>query len=731
MKVSTEFNGALELSKMISENMGHSFIGTEHLLLALTGNKDTLRTVQSTYPKIKAIDYQWLMNKVAEINKCDNSDILQHRKISSNFKKVISKSHIRAFSRKSDVVDVEDLVYVLFKENECTAVKIIDAYQSEVSCIRETILNSRKETPLLNSYSRDVTLDAVDGKLDPVFERDKEIERIIRVLLRKNKNNPCLVGNAGVGKTAVVDGVALKIINGEVPQEIKNKRVVSLDIALLLAGAKYRGDFEERLKNVFEEIKKAKNVILFIDEIHNIVNAGNGEGTLDAANILKPELARGDISIIGATTAEEYSVKIEKDSALDRRFQKIVIEEPGQEATLKILSGLKVRYEKYHQIQIDISSLKKAVDISVKELPNRFLPDKAIDIIDEASSMVRLEGRNTLTPEDVEKSFYQFFSKKKMSADDLSAKVKKDIFGQDETVNQVAELICNRIGFSNRVTPLSIMLIGNTGVGKTALAKSVSTHLFGQHSLLKLDMGEYTERHSVSKLIGAPPGYVGYGDNGILVNAVLQNPNRIILFDEIEKAHTDVHKLLLSILEDGVLVNTNGKIISLLNCVFILTASAGCCGNSVGTGFLNTEKTNKNINIEKILGREVMGRIDGSFVLEEAGYDVGRKICESIIDDYRRACFEEKVALEVDCDVIDYILNVSDIKRYGYRNLKKTAIRLIEGEISKGWLQRKNGLHKIRIYLSNKNQISQISYFSEIGLENKSFSMYNNMKMIN
>lgn len=736
LKLSAEVNEIVEFSKVISKNFGHSFVGTEHLLLALMGRKSSEEYIRTNVPGASNVGYSLLMNEIISRNgqgeRCEGGDKL----LSANYKKVLSKGYINAFSRKSSVVDVEDIVKALFNDNVCSAVEIFELCKENhstdsgtvktFSLNKERLMAMRKETPVLNSFSRDVTLEALEDKLDPVIERDAEMDRVIRVLLRKNKNNPCLVGSAGVGKTAIADGIAMRIVNGTVPYELSQKRIVALDIALLLAGAKYRGDFEERLKSVFEEVKKCKDVILLVDEIHNIVNTGNGEGTLDAANILKPELARGDVSIIGATTAEEYTKTIEKDSALDRRFQRIEINEPSLESTVKILQGLKPRYESFHNIKIEDDAIKNAIRISVKEIHNRYLPDKAIDLIDEASAFIRLEGRCKLTAEDVLTSFTRSYKQKSMSKEELSSALKSKLIGQEAAVDKVSDLIEGRKGIFSDGKLLSMLFVGPTGCGKSALAELVSKLLFGENSLLKIDMGEYTEKHSLSKLIGAPPGYVGYQDNGLLVNAIIEKQSRVILLDDIEKAHSDVIKALTSIIDEGTFKNTIGRTVSFQNCIFILTTSIGCGKDSISAGFSPIEKVNRSDFLDSTIGKEILARIDESVCFEKANVISARKICCSLIEPYRNVCFENKISLSVDDDVIEDVINRAELDKFGYRNLKKLLSNTVVKELRKAWSKKDKGLRKIRIYKKDSNEITHFPEFKEFAIENKKLSMYNN-----
>ncbi len=735
IKLSKEVGEVIEFSRVIASNLGHSFIGTEHLLLALLGRKKSDDFLINKFDV--GLTYSDVMDAVLEKNLCGERSVLNKNNITKNYEAVISKSYVRAYSRKSEEVNCDDLFLSLLSE-KCTASEIINkckrgqrylenSINKTFSITFEKLTEMRKNTPVLNEFSLDVTLSALEDKLDPVFERDEEIDKVIQILLRKSKNNPCLVGGAGVGKSAIAEGLALRMIEGKVPYELSQKRLVSLDLALLLAGAKYRGDFEERIKSILDEVKKAKNVILMIDEIHSIVNTGSGEGTLDAANILKPELARGEISIIGATTAEEYMKNIEKDSALDRRFQKVVIEEPSYESSVKILKGLKSRYERFHGIEIDDGALVKAIEISMKLYPNKHLPDKAIDVLDESAAKTRMNKQKILTKEDME----VFYSNSSMKTEGLLENLNKLIVDQEEAIEKINELLLiRRSEFMETASPVSMMFVGSTGCGKTKTAKEISKYLLSGKTPVKLDMGEYSEGHSVSKLIGAPPGYVGYEDNGILIKEVSKNPSAVIIFDEIEKAHADVIKLFLNLLDEGIMTDSRGKRVSFSKCIFIFTSNLSCENNVKSAGFVSPDKKERLNKIKSALGNEFIGRLDGIITFKSASEEGAFDLINKKVDAIRGECCKRKIAIEIDFEVIEKLVELSDVKRLGYRNVEKTFELHLSKEITKILINSKNILTKIRFYLNPKGEITSFSDFCKFNLENNELSMYNSQKRV-
>ena len=624
-------------------------------------------------------------------------------------------------------------------------------------------------TPTLNQYGKNLTALAKESKLDPVIGRKNEIQRIIEILSRRTKNNPVLIGEPGVGKTAVVEGLAQMIVDNKVPEILKNKKVVSLDMSAMVAGAKYRGDFEERLKNVLQEIKKAGNIILFIDEMHTIIGAGAAEGAMDAANILKPLLSRGEIQIIGATTLNEYRKHIEKDAALERRFQTVIVDEPTTEDTVKILRGLKDKYEAHHKVKITDEAIKAAVDLSERYINDRFLPDKAIDLIDEACSKIKLRTvtmpKNILDMEnkiekvskekeeaiisqsfekaaklrDEEKELKDKVNKARenwkkkeenkeasVNAEDianvvsawtkipvtkltkteseklknLDLELKKRVIGQDDAVEALARAIKRaRVGLQNENRPIgSFMFLGPTGVGKTELTKALAENLFGnENQLIRLDMSEFMEAHSVSKLIGSPPGYVGYDEGGQLTEQVRRKPYSIVLFDEIEKAHPDVFNMLLQILDDGRLTDSTGRTVSFKNTVIIMTSNAGA-RNIVehhSIGFMNKDDSKKDYEktrdevmaeLKKIFRPEFLNRLDDIIVFKKLSNESIEKITKIMLDEFIKRLEKKNIKVDVSDDVIKYISKVGFDDTYGARPLRRAIQSKIEDKFAEEML---------------------------------------------
>ena len=624
-------------------------------------------------------------------------------------------------------------------------------------------------TPTLNQYGKNLTSLAKENKLDPVIGRKDEIQRIIEILSRRTKNNPVLIGEPGVGKTAVVEGLAEMIVDNKVPEILKNKKVVSLDMSAMVAGAKYRGDFEERLKNVLQEIKKSGNVILFIDEMHTIIGAGAAEGAMDAANILKPLLSRGEIQIIGATTLNEYRKHIEKDAALERRFQTVIVDEPTGEDTVKILNGLKDKYEAHHKVKITDEAIKAAVTLSQRYINDRFLPDKAIDLIDEACSKIKLKTVTMpksildlekkiekVSKEKEEAIISQSFedaakyrdeekelkaklrkSKEKWNKEEknkevsvtdedianvvsawtkipvtkltkteteklknLDKELKKRVIGQDEAVDSLSRAIKRaRVGLQNENRPIgSFMFLGPTGVGKTELTKALAENLFGNETqMIRLDMSEFMEAHSVSKLIGSPPGYVGYDEGGQLTEQVRRKPYSIVLFDEIEKAHPDVFNMLLQILDDGRLTDSTGRTVSFRNTVIIMTSNAGA-RNIVehhSIGFASKEDSKKDYEktksevmseLKKIFRPEFLNRLDDIIVFKKLSNESIKKITKLMLDEFIKRVEKKNIKVTISDDVIKYISKVGFDDTYGARPLRRAIQTNIEDKFAEEML---------------------------------------------
>ncbi|MBE6700774.1 MAG: ATP-dependent Clp protease ATP-binding subunit [Ruminococcaceae bacterium] len=752
IKLSKELNELLEQAKIISINLGHSFVGSEHLLLAILSNKKLSMAIRQELPNSKDLTYAKTMSEVVKIRGRGERGAISIQKLSSDLHSIIENSFKYAFEKGEKEIKISHVLEAIKKEENCLAMKLInikfgkersiemhyEPLKSEKALTYDTIKQLRSETPILNNFSKDVTLMACENMLDPVIGRKEEINRVLEILLRKNKNNPCLIGYPGVGKSAIVDALAMKIVKGEVPPQLQEKRVVSLDISSLLAGARYRGDFEERIKKIMDEVRKTKNVILMIDELHNIANTSTGEGSLDAGNILKPELARGDISIIGATTVDEYRKFIEKDAALDRRFQKVLVKEPSREESISILRGLKERYESFHGVRITESAIMKAVDLSIKNVYNKYLPDKALDLIDESASRAKILQKKLVDDEDIENTLNRYKNKKqdlliKENVDKLKQNLNKKVLGQEKAIEKLIETYTNFEVQKTRFTSINCPCIffgGPTGCGKTSLAKSFSDEVFGEGTLLKIDMAEYSEKHSISKLIGSPPGYVGYEESGILVNEVSKNPFRVIVFDEIEKSHPDVLKVLLKILDDGELLDRRSRAVDFKNTFIILTSNLGFDKNTTTSGFLKIEKEEKLIEIKTFLGNAVFSRIDEIILFEKPNLKDGKKICEYLILKSVESCKKVGLDVSVENDVIDLILEKSDIKNLGYRNLWKNYFKLVEKTINEEIINSCHTHKQLSIYVDENGEINIRRQFNKLNLENNQLSMYNRQKCV-
>ncbi len=730
LKLSKKSSELLELSKMISLNLGHSFIGSEHLLLAFFAKNSTRELFLSFCTKDIKLLYSDVMSEIIKMRGRGEEGLKENKTFSKNLKTIIEKSYILAFSKKASEIEPEHIAVSLQKEKESTAFKILSlSFGNDEKKPTErgrvpidSFSTSSSLTPLLNMYSKDLTMLAYNDSLDPVIGREKELDRLMQVLLRKNKNNPCLVGNPGVGKSAVVDGLAIRIVMGDVPDALQGKRVISLDISSLVAGAKYRGDFEERIKNVFSEIKKAGNIILFIDEVHNIVSTGAGEGSLDAANILKPELARGDISVIGATTYDEYKKFIEKDSALERRFQKVFIEEPTPEDTVKIIKGLRRKYEAFHGVKITDEAIVTAVKVSQDEILGRFLPDKAIDLIDESASMKKiLSGKivdeesviNTLRRTNEGRTLKAYRSR--CDSQKIKIALNERVVGQKEGIESLVDAF---VSVSGNVGG-SVLLCGPSGSGKTSLAKELSNFVFGEGALLKLDMAEYSEKHTISRLIGSPPGYVGYEESGILLDEITKRPSRIILFDEVDKAHPDVLKILLNLLDDGVLRDKRGKCVSFKNVFIIMTTTLGYEDNVNVSGFISG-RTENGKAIRKFLGNELFARIDEVISLNYPSYCDAVKCCESLV----------KNNMFVSEEVIRYVVDASDIKNLGLRNVRKNYDKFVERNVNTFLSKCEIPPERIYVTIDEKKKILVKAEFKKLNLEKEEAPMYNIKKDI-
>ena len=787
---------AIEYANKIAIELGHRYIGTEHLLygLAKEGSGVAAKVLENQEVTDTAI-----LEKIEELvgRETKGKDTLG---FTPRTKRVIEISFIEARKLGYDYIGTEHLLIGVLREGDSVAARILldlnvnipKLYNEMIQILNEEedYIENKSEktknkrgsynsTPTLNQFGEDLSLRAQEGKLDPIVGRKNEIERLIQILSRRTKNNPCLVGEPGVGKTAVVEGLAQKIVSEDVPEILKNKRVVTLDISGMVAGAKYRGDFEDRIKKALAEVKKAGDVILFIDEIHTIVGAGSAEGSLDAANILKPLLARGEIQLIGATTLKEYKKYIEKDSALERRFSPVTVPEPSEKDTIKILKGIRDKYEAHHNVKITDEAIEAAVNMSTRYISDRFLPDKAIDLIDEAASRERLKtytepesirkiqaevedlkkdkeeavrnqefekaadlrdkeqkalnkllkeqnkwrNKNTkevvnITQENIAEviSNWTGVPAKKITEDEnerlrnLENNLHERVIGQNEAVEAVAKAIRRgRVGLKDPKRPIgSFLFLGPTGVGKTELSKALAQSLFGdENSMIRIDMSEYMEPHSVSKLIGSPPGYVGFQDGGQLTEKIRRKPYSVVLFDEIEKAHPDVMNILLQVLEDGRLTDSQGRTVNFKNTVIIMTSNLGArlitdrkslgftSQNSVDNKEREYEDIKKEVmgEIKKELRPEFINRIDEIIVFHPLNEEEISQIIDLMLQEVKNRLKEQKIDIVLEPEVKEMIAKKGIDKSFGARPLRRTiqsvledrlAEEILEGNLQKG-----------------------------------------------
>ena len=778
---------ALEYAGDLAQGFGHNYIGTEHILYGLVKEGSGVASQVLNMQKITA------ENVVEEIEvligKGDKSQNRGEIGFTPRSKRVIENAFLEARKLGSEFIGTEHLLIGIMREGDSVAVRIMmdlnvnpqKLYNEIVKVINEDenagisdkqpkgkARGSYNQTPTLNQYGTDLTKKATEGKLDPVIGRKNEIQRVIQILSRRTKNNPCLIGEPGVGKTAVAEGLAEKIIAEDVPEMLKNKRVVSLDIASMVAGAKYRGDFEERIKKCLEEVKKAGDVILFIDEVHTIVGAGSAEGAVDAANILKPLLARGEVQVIGATTLNEYRKYIEKDSALERRFSPVTVGEPTNEETIEILKGIRDRYEAHHNVKITDEAIKAAVELSTRYINDRFLPDKAIDLVDEAASRVKMrtytqpdtlkkleeeisamnkekddaikvqdfekaaglrdkinvekeklqkekekwESKNTksittLTEEDIAEvvASWTGVPVKKLTQTEneklrnLEQTLHQRVIGQNEAVDAVAKAIRRgRVGLKDPNRPIgSFLFLGPTGVGKTELSKALAESLFGnEDAMIRIDMSEYMEGHSVSKLIGSPPGYVGFDEGGQLTEKIRRKPYSVILFDEIEKAHPDVMNMLLQILDDGRLTDAQGRTVNFKNTVIIMTSNIGArlITDKTTLGFSAKDKKDESQKEYETIKKDVMGelkkqfrpefinRIDEIIVFHKLNDEDIKQIIDIMLNQVTKRMKAKDIELEIDNSVKELIAKKGVDTNYGARPLKRAIQNILEDKIA-------------------------------------------------
>ncbi len=814
-KFTNKAKKVIEIANDISVELGHNYIGTEHILYGLVKEGEG---IAAKVLLNKGITEDKVLKKIEELLG-RGKDIKESLGFTPRTKKVLENAFLEAKRIGYNFIGTEHLLLAIMKEENCIAVRIITELKVEITKIYNEIAKVINEeetdqeasqgplkrgrgsfaaTPTLNQFGEDITEKAEEGKFDNIVGRDKEIERIIQILSRRTKNNPCLIGEPGVGKTAIVEGLAEKIVTEEIPESLREKRIVSMDISGMVAGAKYRGDFEERIKKAISEVKKVGDVILFIDEIHTIVGAGAAEGAIDAANILKPLLARGEIQLIGATTIEEYRKYIEKDSALERRFSPVDIGEPTEKETIQILNGIRDKYEAHHNVKITNEAIESAVSLSTKYITDRFLPDKAIDLIDEAASQVRMkiftepeeiktlqEQIDIIMREKEEAIYNQNFEKaaiirdkekemkdnlekllnnwrkqknkeiieitednvsdvvsrwtgipvQKLNQDEneklkhLEEKLHERVIGQNEAVEAVAKAIRRgRIGLKDPKRPIgSFLFLGPTGVGKTELSKALAEILFdNENAMIRLDMSEYMEAHSISKLIGSPPGYVGFDNGGQLTEKIRRKPYSVILFDEIEKAHPDVMNILLQILEDGHLTDSQGREVNFKNTIIIMTSNLGARHitdkKSLGFGGSNDTKSNNEKNeydeiksevmkeLKRELRPEFINRIDEIIVFHKLNDDEITKIAKMMIKEVERRLKEQKFIVTIEPSVAEMIVKTGIDKSFGARPLRRKIKNLVEDKISEEILEgnlKKNqevilNIDKDKVFIENK-----------------------------
>ncbi len=801
---------AIRLAEETARKFKHNYVGTEHLLMGLLMQEDGTASAVLTDFHIDQERLEGLIDRLI----APPASVLTDgpRGYTPRAERVIEASFREAAGLESDSVGTEHLLMALLKETDCVGTRLLHTLEVNIQKLYAAILvaigeagrftkeelNSGRamrmgggagSTRTLDQYSRDLTALAAEGRLDPIVGRDEEIGRIIQILSRRTKNNPCLIGEPGVGKTAIAEGLAQRIVWGLVPDTVRDKRIVVLDLSSMVAGSKYRGEFEERIKNVVREVSQNKNILLFIDELHTIIGAGGAEGSLDASNILKPSLSRGEIQLIGATTIAEYRKYIEKDAALERRFQPVMVEEPDEKATKEILRGLRPYYEEHHSVSISDEAIEAAVKMSVRYINDRFLPDKALDLVDEAASKVQLSGyqmpKNVL---DTEKKIQQLYAEKELAVKNgdfkkarelqkeqeekeaqadkerqkaikrskngglvvdendiadvvadwtkipvkrlaegeskrlakLEKELHKRVIGQEEAVRAVAQAVKRgRVGLKDPKRPIgSFLFLGPTGVGKTELCKALAEAVFGsEQSMIRVDMSEYMEKHSVSKMIGSPPGYVGYDEGGQLSEKVRRNPYSVILFDEIEKAHPDVFNILLQVLDDGHITDAQGRKVDFKETIIIMTSNAGAQSivEPKRLGFITEESESEDYEkmrsgvmdeVKRIFKPEFINRIDDIIVFHALNKDHIRKIVTLLLKNLIKRCREQmSITLKVSTAVKDHIAQEGYDSKYGARPLRRAIQSKIEDALANEILEdRVNAGDEVQVKLS-RNEI--------------------------
>ncbi len=772
---------AVELAQKVAKALEHSYVGTEHLLLGLMREKTG---VAAQVLKSNGVEESQVLDLMDQLITPPGSvGLMEPSGTTPKLQHVLDMSRMEAESLQEDAIGTEHLLIAILKEPDCIATRLLvtlnvnpqKLYMDILTAIGEDLAKHKDDfqraktvhdasaTPVLNQYSKDLTEAAAQGKLDNVVGRDSEIERVIQILSRRTKNNPCLIGEPGVGKTAIAEGLASRIAKDDVPDSVRDKRVVVLDLASMVAGSKYRGEFEERIKRVIKEVSAEGNILLFLDEIHTIIGAGGAEGAIDAANILKPSLARGEIQIIGATTINEYRKHIEKDPALERRFQPVMVEEPSEEEAIQILMGIKGHYEAHHHIEITEEAVEAAVKLSKRYINDRYLPDKAIDLMDEAAARLRLSGYQKFPQvEEIEKQLAsideereaciiaQDFDKageltrekkqleaelakwKKKRTNNKNLKVEEEqiaeivamwtkipvnriaeeessrlrrlektlhkrVIAQEDAVSAVAKAIKRgRVGLKDPNRPIgSFLFLGPTGVGKTELSKAVAEAVFGKEdAIIRVDMSEYMEKHSVSKIIGSPPGYVGFDEGGQLSEKVRRNPYSVVLFDEIEKAHPDVFNILLQVLDDGHITDSQGRKVSFKNTIIIMTSNAGAQSiispKKLGFASVEDEKVNyenmrNNVmdEVKRIFKPEFINRIDEIIVFHTLNKEHMKQIVSLLLKTVAERCYTQlQIRLTFREPVKKYLVDVGSDEKYGARPLRRAVQTKIEDALA-------------------------------------------------
>ena len=721
---------AIENARLAAGEMGHGYIGTEHLLLGIMMENDGLG---ARILLRHGIDKPLLWRIVLRANG-SGSPGRPEQGLTPRARRAVEQAAQEARQLQQGYIGTEHLLLGLLRQNDCGAAASLREAGADLNEIYTDIMAvfgnpgsnnrpqagtargstfRRTETKMLDQYSRDLTELAAAGRIDPVVGRGNEIRRAIQILSRRSKNNPVLVGEPGVGKTAVAEGLALCVSRGQAPAELRDKRIVSLDIPALLAGTKYRGDFEERVKSVLRDVKRAGDVILFIDELHTIIGAGSAEGAIDAANILKPALGRGEVQIIGATTPEEYRRHIEKDAALERRFQPVKVMEPDREQTMEMLQSLQPALEKHHAVSLEAEALTAAYELSVRYINDRFLPDKAIDLLDEAAAAVHVEGgRRQVTAADVAQVVSLWTEIPLRSLDEsesqrlqgLEEQLKQRIIGQDEAVSAVARAIRrSRVGLKDPRRPVgSFLFLGPTGVGKTELCRALAATVYGdENAMIRLDMSEYMEKHSVSRLIGSPPGYVGYEDGGQLTEKVRRKPWSVVLFDEIEKAHEDVWSILLQIMDDGHLTDSTGRRVDFSNTVIVMTSNIGAktiTENRPALGFADSRQSGEEDMNQKVMAElratfrpEFLNRVDETIVFHRLHEEHLFAITQTLLGQVKERFQALGITLLVPENTVHWLAKQGHDDKFGARPLRRTVQHCIEDAAAEQLLEGKFG----------------------------------------